>query len=101
MDNVNLLSETTTTTTTDDDDRAQGDGSSSSIHSDEENSSSSYSFKRMFLSNDDIDKCLYVTNINWRRRFSVSEQRMTGTNEEELPRSCMCTCLSFVGNNNH
>jgi hypothetical protein len=55
--------------TDDDDDQAQGDGSSSSSNlSDNENSHRLTSF----LSNEDIDKCLYVTNINWRRRFSVS-----------------------------
>jgi hypothetical protein len=62
MDDQLLLSDNT------DDDQAQGDGSSSSILSDDENSHPLTSF----LSNEDIDKCLYVTNINWRRKFSVS-----------------------------
>lgn len=57
MDNSQLIS--------DDDDQAQGDGGSS----DEDNS---HLLRQIFLSNEDIDKCLYVTNINWRRRFSVS-----------------------------
>jgi hypothetical protein len=57
---------------TDDDDQAQGDGSSSSLTSDDENSHPLTSSFTSFLSNEDIDKCLYVTNINWRRRFSVS-----------------------------
>jgi hypothetical protein len=62
MDDQLLLSDNT------DDDQAQGDGSSSSIDSDDENTHPLTSF----LSNEDIDKCLYVTNINWRRKFSVS-----------------------------
>jgi hypothetical protein len=66
MDDQLLLSDNT------DDDQAQGDGSSSSIISDDENSHPLTSSLTSFLSNEDIDKCLYVTNINWRRRFSVS-----------------------------
>jgi hypothetical protein len=62
MDDQLLLSDNT------DDDQAQGDGSSSSIISDDETSHPLTSF----LSHEDINKCLYVTNINWRRRFSVS-----------------------------
>ncbi|CAF3358005.1 unnamed protein product [Rotaria sp. Silwood1] len=65
MENQLLLSDNT------DDDQAQGDGSSSSIISDDENSHRLTSSFRSFLSNEDIDKCLYVTNINWRRRFSI------------------------------
>jgi len=66
MDDQLLLSDNT------DDDQAQGDGSSSSIISDDENSHPLTSSLTSFLSNEDIDKCLYVTNINWRRKFSVS-----------------------------
>jgi hypothetical protein len=66
MDDQLLLSDNT------DDDQAQGDGSSSSINSDDENPHPLTSSLTSFLSNEDIDKCLYVTNINWRRRFSVS-----------------------------
>ena len=54
----------------DDDDQAQGDElSSSSNMSDDEHS---HRLPRSFLSEEDIDQCLYVTNINWRKRFSVS-----------------------------
>ncbi len=63
MDDQLLLSDNT-----DDDDQAQGDGTSS----DDENSHPLTSTFTHFLSNEDIDKCLYVTNIDWRRRFSVS-----------------------------
>ncbi|CAF2791087.1 unnamed protein product [Rotaria sp. Silwood2] len=65
MEDQLLLSDNT------DDDQAQGDGSSSSITSDDENSHTLTSSFTSFLSNEDIDKCLYVTNINWRRRFSI------------------------------
>lgn len=54
------------------DDHAQGNGSSSSIMSDEKNHHLLAGSLSSSLSNDDIDKCIYVTNINWRRRFSVS-----------------------------
>lgn len=67
MDDQFLLSENT------DDDQAQGDGSSSSILSDEENTHPLTTSLRSFLSSEDIEKCLYVTNINWRRKFSVSQ----------------------------
>ncbi|CAF5194958.1 unnamed protein product, partial [Rotaria magnacalcarata] len=53
-----------------DDDQAQGDGSSSSVLSDDENSQTLTKSFTSFLSNEDIHNCLYVTNINWRRRFS-------------------------------
>ncbi|CAF3776580.1 unnamed protein product [Adineta steineri] len=74
MDDRLLLSDNT------DDDQAQGDGSLSSMTSDDnddddedaENTRPLTSSLTSFLSNEDIDKCLYVTNINWRRRFSVS-----------------------------
>lgn len=69
--------------TDDDDDRAQEDGTSSD---DDDNSHTS---RHIFLSNEDIDKCLYVTNINWRRKFSVSEQQANSR------------VFSFIGNNNH
>lgn len=57
--------------TDDDDDRAQEDGTSS----DDDDDDNSHTSRHIFLSNEDIDKCLYVTNINWRRKFSVSEQQ--------------------------
>ena len=57
-----------------DDDQAQGDGSSSPISSDDENTHPLTRSLTSFLSTEDIDKCLYVTNINWRRRFSVSSE---------------------------
>ncbi|CAF3871802.1 unnamed protein product [Adineta steineri] len=73
MDDRLLLSDNT------DDDQAQGDGSLSSMTSDDnddddedaENTRPLTSSLTSFLSNEDIDKCLYVTNINWRRRFSI------------------------------
>jgi hypothetical protein len=74
MDNQLLLSDNT------DDDQIQGDGSSSSIISDDETSQEPFtstpypltSSCTSILSNTDMDKCLYVTTIDWRRRFSVS-----------------------------
>jgi hypothetical protein len=72
---------------TTDDDRAQGDdGSSSSslIMSEDETSPLEFDLtparplttsSTTTLSNEDSDKCLYVTKINWRRRFSVSSLR--------------------------
>ncbi|CAF1236085.1 unnamed protein product [Rotaria sordida] len=65
MEDQLLLSDNT------DDDQAQDDGSSSSITSDNENSHRLASSFTSFLSNEDINKCLYVTNINWKRRFSI------------------------------
>ena len=66
MDDQLLVSDNT------DDDQAQGDGTSSSISSDDENTHPLTRSLTSFLSTEDIDKCVYVTNINWRRRFSVS-----------------------------
>lgn len=65
----------TSDTTDDDDDRALGEGSSSSsvssiINSDSDVTDFSHSH-RMFLSNEDIEHCLYVTKIDWRSKFSV------------------------------
>lgn len=66
MEDQLLLSDST------DDDQAQGNGSSSSAISGDESSRTVKSSMSSVLSNEDIDKCIYVTNINWRRKFSVS-----------------------------
>ncbi|CAM2722468.1 unnamed protein product [Rotaria socialis] len=63
-----------------DDDQAQGDGSSSSVLSDDENSQTLTKSFTSFLSNEDIHNCLYATNINWRRRFSIHLSNGQSTN---------------------
>jgi hypothetical protein len=72
MDDELILSDNT------DDDRALNDGFSSSITSDDDDDDETCKMaflpnsSKSFLSNEDINKCLYITNINWRQRFSVS-----------------------------
>lgn len=72
MDDRLLLSDNTDDD--DDDDRAQGDGSSSSaiVSDDDQTSLPLTNSLTSFLSTEDLDKCVYVSNINWKRKYSVS-----------------------------